>query len=175
MTTIRIINTLQGQQTEINGTTITLNGQGVTEIDVYHWLELKNIYNSKIDNGYIYPENIDEERQAIEIFRSDFFSKLDDLGAPAVKSSPESKGVKLQLINEWLALKDDERENRRDAREDSAILIAKEANGIARSEANAAARSARWAMYMAIIAAISAMTANKDDIILFVSWLLSKI
>lgn len=56
---------------------------------------------------------------------------------------------------------------RRDSMTAEAISIAKEANAIARFEAAAAARSARWAMYAAIIAATGAAIAAKDEILRF--------
>ena len=70
---------------------------------------------------------------------------------------------------EWLRSKEAARTGasaaKRDARDEETLAIAKEANSIARSQATAAANSARWAMYAAIIAATAAAIATKDQIL----------
>lgn len=73
------------------------------------------------------------------------------------------------LAEEWLRSREAARAEasaaKRDAREEKTLAIAKEANSIARSQAIAAARSARWAMYAAIIAAVAAAITSKDQIL----------
>ncbi|MEW5838265.1 MAG: hypothetical protein AB1717_05485 [Pseudomonadota bacterium] len=79
-------------------------------------------------------------------------------------------------IEHWLALQRINRESASDVvrnkREDETLAIAKEANrlaseanSIARLEAAAASRSARYAMYAAIIAATIMIVDNKDQIL----------
>jgi hypothetical protein len=82
-------------------------------------------------------------------------------------------------VDAWLrskhAVAEADSSAKRDAREEATLAIAKEANRLA-SEANsiarldvaAASRSARWAMYAAIIAAIGALIATKDQIFTFI-------
>lgn len=61
----------------------------------------------------------------------------------------------------WLAEQD---AAKRDAREMETLSIAKEANNIARSQATAAWRAARYAMYAAAISAAAALFTIKDEI-----------
>ena len=55
----------------------------------------------------------------------------------------------------WLAELDAEDLGKRDAREESTLSLAKEANDIARDANRYAARAERWAMYAAIAAVIA--------------------
>jgi hypothetical protein len=77
---------------------------------------------------------------------------------------------------EWLRLKQEKRDfvasEKRDTREEETLAIAKEANllaaeanSIARVEAAAASRSARYAMYAAAVAATVAIAGYKDQIL----------
>ena len=83
----------------------------------------------------------------------------------------------------WLELKESvrltEASAKRDAREEETLSIAKralsiaeEANLIATRDLSAAREQARWAKWAAIIAAIAAMIATKEEIVaLVISWL----
>ena len=79
------------------------------------------------------------------------------------------------LVREWLRERDEARyadsSSKRDAREEATLSIAKEANRlaseantIARLESASASRSARYAMYAAVIAAIGTIIAAKSEI-----------
>ncbi len=80
------------------------------------------------------------------------------------------------MVEDWLrseqSVTDSEASDKRDAREEKILAIAKEANrfaseanAIARLEAATAARSSRYAMYAAIIAATIMLVDNKDQIL----------
>lgn len=80
------------------------------------------------------------------------------------------------MVEDWLrseqSVTDSEASDKRDAREEEILAIAKEANrfaseanAIARLEAATAARSSRYAMYAAIIAATIMLVDNKDQIL----------
>ncbi|GAB4061598.1 hypothetical protein [Uliginosibacterium sediminicola] len=85
------------------------------------------------------------------------------------------------VVNEWLRIKSEERlaasDARTEAREAEILSIAKEANrlaseanSIAQSQAKAAWRAARYAMYASVISAIVALVASKEDIVKLLSF-----
>src|SRR4030042_4266104 len=99
---------------------------------------------------------------------SSYFSEFEKLGESVVRSTIPTWSSydkdKASAASEWCRQLDERRSteasSRRDAREEDTLSIAKEANrlaseanSIARTEAAAAARSAQWATYAAIIAA----------------------
>lgn len=86
-----------------------------------------------------------------------------------------SPNIDTPYAQEWLRLKQEKRDlaasEKRDAREEETLAIAKEANrlaseanSIARLQAAAASRSARYAMYSAAIATTAAIAGYKDQI-----------
>lgn len=92
------------------------------------------------------------------------------------KKAPKRGRLKLgcSRCHRWLRRKSDEH---RDRREEETLSLAKEANrlafeanSIARLEAASAARSSRYAMYAAIIAAVAIVIDNKEDIFKFFSF-----
>lgn len=74
------------------------------------------------------------------------------------RDSPDRAALARYVLNKGSSLI-------RDGREERTLKIAEEANSIARSEAAAALRSARYAMYAAIIATVSAVYSAKDFIL----------
>jgi hypothetical protein len=107
------------------------------------------------DNALAHIEKLGYEGVLLELAKGD-----GRLGRPG--------SVLRQDIEHWLRLKEAERNAAssaiRDAREEAILLIAKEANAIARSQTKAAWRASRYAMYAAAIATIAAIVASKDDI-----------
>ena len=82
-------------------------------------------------------------------------------------------------VDDWIRLEQAKSKTdfsaKQDVREAETLAIAKEANrlafeanSIARIEAAAASRSARWALYAAIIAAIMAIITAKDEILMLI-------
>lgn len=95
------------------------------------------------------------------------FEKLGETGVRMIDPGPHViPDDRVQFSKVWLA----ERSSaKRDSREAETLAIAKEANDIARSQAAAAWRAARYAMYAAAIAAAAALVASKDEIFKLIS------
>ncbi|MDR3410595.1 MAG: hypothetical protein P4L87_06580, partial [Formivibrio sp.] len=107
---------------------------GSNDVEVYHWLDLREYVKPQIDGGYV---SVDpkEEATAIESFRSEWFAKFKSLGVPAVKVAAEtgdfSKGALHKLAMEWLLSKTEEREDGRDEQIRRAAILSAAATIIA--------------------------------------------
>ena len=108
------------------------------------------------------------------------YAELESMGEAEVRITLAKglflMGQQTNLAQEWLRGKDEERvsvsSNKRDAREEEtlsiarrALAIAEDANSIATRDLAAAVSQARWAKWAAILAAIAAVIATKDQIL----------
>jgi hypothetical protein len=121
-------------------------------------------------------------------YRAECFAEFEQMGESKVRlcidSGEISNEFRLPCAIEWLRLQAENRaleaSAKRDAREESTLSIAKEANRLA-SEANSLARSsvisvreqARWARWAAIIAATAMIIAAKYEIFKLINWISS--
>jgi hypothetical protein len=154
MHTVRIISKCQPTNYENSGIPITLNGNGqVQEIKVLYWLEIKKISGTQISGGFIYPENVDDEKRVIATFREEEFSKFESMGVSAVKVATKSgdfcKGVLHSLAEEWLLSKDEAQRNEN-------LSISREANAIAKTSSERTNKIAIFAILFTFLATVIA-------------------
>ena len=169
MPTIRIFNKEQGIQADANGHPVILQRQGVTEVEVADWVEIKKQLKSMVDKGFIGPESEIDEKHAISSFREALHAQFALLGVPAVKIALESgefsSGAKKLEAAEWLLRQEHEYKSEALAIAREANSIANEAKLIAAASVEAATKQATWAKWAAIIAVIAAIISAKNSII----------
>lgn len=161
MPNIRIFNKDQAIQFNVNGHTVILQSQGITEIDIADWVDIKNKIKPQIKNGVIGPENEADEILEINKFRGALQARFSRLGSPAVKIVLESgefssDGEKLEA-SEWLHRQEHEYKSEALAIAREANDIAKEAKSIAAANVEAATKQAKWAKLSAVIAVVAAL------------------
>ena len=158
MPNIRIFNKDQAIQFNVNGHTVILQSQGITEIDIADWVDIKNKIKPQIKIG---PENEADEILEINKFREALQARFSRLGSPAVKIVLESgefssDGEKLEA-SEWLHRQEHEYKSEALAIAREANDIAKEAKSIAAANVEAATKQAKWAKLSAVIAVVAAL------------------
>ena len=133
---------------------ITFTANAATAVDIFSWEKIKKTYNPTHLSADEY-----EVSRLLSEFRNECISKFETTGAASIRASINQNGIsskpELLLAHEWLESKIVARESRRDAREDEAIAIAKEAKSAAFDQA----RWAKWAVIIATVAAIIAVVA----------------
>lgn len=151
MNTVRIVNKLEGLKADVNNKTVELRRQGVTEVDIQDWIELKKIWSNQISGGYIHPEDSEAEKDAIRRFREESWSVFESLGRPATKAKFESNGFSssmLSLAKEWIL-----EQEHNDTKE--SIRIARESNSIANEAKEATKSQALWTKLATIVAFVA--------------------
>jgi hypothetical protein len=124
---------------------------------LFEWLKAKEMlkpYN-------LVPSEISadeyEVSTVLENIRKSTFDEFEMAGETSIKSAIDEGGVfdkhRRILAREWLESKNEIRENRRDRREEEAVLIAKEAK-LATIEQ---ARWAKWAMVISFLALVASV------------------
>jgi len=169
MPNIRIFNKDQGIQVDVNGHTVVLQRQGITEIEVADWVEIKILLKTQIKNGFIGPEDEAGETLAINNFRESLHARFSSLGTPAVKIALESgefsSGIKKLEASEWLLRQEHEYKSEALAIAREANAIANEAKSIAAASVDAAVTQAKWAKWAAVIAVVAAVISAKNSIV----------
>jgi hypothetical protein len=140
---------------------IYLKSNSIDEIDIDKWMIIKEKH---LNGNNIFAENgLEEEKRAIESFKSKCFSEFEQLGISAVKTAVALNKITqskvLEFATEWITSKAESKENEALAIAKQANLIAEEAKSIANESKEIFAKQAKLAMWAIIISIVSLMIA----------------
>ena len=127
---------------------------------------LKKVLHIQIENGFIFPKDIEAESVAIKAFREALRTRFSSLGVPAVEIAMESgefsSGVFRIEAAEWLLSQEHAYNLEALAIAREANVIAAEAKSTSAASAAAAVEQAKWAKWAAVIAVVAAIVSAKD-------------
>lgn len=138
----------------VDNKNIRINSNSSNEIDIDKWMIIKEKY---LKGKNIFAENgLEEEKRAIESFKSKCFSEFEQLGISAVKTAVALNKITqrkvLEFATEWITSKAESKEN-------EALAIAEENKSISNESKEIFAKQAKWAMWTIIISIVSLMIA----------------